>query len=197
MRILLVEDDPVSLSFLKAFISKLGHEVHSAADGETAWRMYQSGEYQLIVSDWNMPGFSGLDLCAKIRAAGSREYTYFILVTSLQGQERLAEAMEAGVDDFLPKPVDMDTLTVRLQVAVRILAFHRQIGLLQQLLPICMYCKKIRDDKDFWVNVESYFKAHTGADFTHSLCPDCHREKIQPQFDALRAENSGKNPKTD
>lgn len=196
MKILLAEDDPISLAVLSSHMSRLGYEVQTAEDGESALKMHQSGEFQIVVSDWSMPGLSGLDMCRSLRKVDSREYTYFIIVTALQSQDNLEEAMSAGVDDFLPKPIDLQVLSVRLKVAERILGFHKQIGMLQELLPICMYCKKIRNDKEFWVHVESYFKTHTGAAFTHSLCPDCYHEKIRPELDSLREDNRPHRPVT-
>ncbi|MDQ3000159.1 MAG: response regulator [Fibrobacterota bacterium] len=186
MKILLVEDDPVSLSLCRNFLEKLGHEVEAVDDGEKAWHYVKTKGVQIVISDWNLPGLSGLDLCRKLRNRPSHEYAYFILITTYHGDQRLTEAMDAGVDDFLTKPLDLQALTVRLRVANRILDFHRQIGTLQELLPICMYCKKIRKEKTYWENVETFFSAHTGADFTHSLCPDCYVEKVKPELDSLK-----------
>ncbi len=182
MKVLIVEDDPLSMKVLEGHIRKLGYEVQTAEDGASAWECYRAGGFQIIVSDWSMPGLSGLDLCGKARNANFRDYAYFILVTSFQGREKLSEAMDAGGDDFLSKPIDLPSLTVRLAVAARILAFHRQMRMLKELLPICMYCKKIRNDKEFWVHVESYFKTHTGTDFTHSLCPECYQASSVPNW---------------
>ena len=189
MNILLVEDDPVTMAICTAFLEGLGHSVTPAGNAEAAWTSVLVGRFQIIISDWGLPGLSGLELCARVRARKAAEYPYFILITSYQGRDRLNEAMDAGVDDFIPKPIDMDTLAVRLRVAGRIREFNAQIGVLQNLLPICMYCKKIRNDKEFWQTVESYFTAHVGADFTHSLCPDCYTVQIQPTMDELKAEH--------
>ncbi|MDB5106879.1 MAG: response regulator receiver protein [Fibrobacteres bacterium] len=186
MKIMLVEDDPVTLVLCETFLKGLGHDVTSVADGEKAWLSLTTGEYHLIISDWNLPGTSGTDLCERLRARPSQEYPYFILITTYQGREKVDEAMNAGVDDFLTKPVDLANLAIRLRVAERIRDFHRQIGVLHRLLPICMYCKKIRGDKEYWENVDSFFAAHLGADFTHSLCPDCYLEKVKPEIDDLR-----------
>lgn len=185
MDILLVEDDPVTLAMCSAYLEGLGHGVTGVENAEKAWLSFTTGRYHLVISDWGLPGMSGLDLCARVRARKSTEYAYFILITSYQGREKLTEAMDAGVDDFLAKPVDLPTLAVRLRVAQRIRDFHAQIGILQGLVPICMYCKKIRGDETFWQSVEEYFAAHVGADFTHSLCPDCFATRIRPDLEGL------------
>jgi len=135
-----------------------------------------------------MPAMSGIELCKRIRGMKGTQYPYFILITSFQGDGKIKQAMEAGVDDFISKPIDLNLLSVRLQVAARILEFQSQIGILKDLLPICMYCKKIRGDKQYWETVEAYFKEQTGADFTHSLCPDCYHEKVRPELDSIRKE---------
>ena len=189
MDILLVEDDPVTLSLCATFLQGLGHSVTAVEDAENAWLSLLAGRFQIIISDWGLPGMSGLEFCARIRQRKSAAYPYFILITSYQGRDKLNEAMDAGVDDFIPKPIDLATLAVRLRVAQRIREFHAQIGILEGLLPICMYCKKIRSDNAFWQTVESYFTAQVGAGFTHSLCPDCYTTQIRPQLDALRDED--------
>jgi phosphoserine phosphatase RsbU/P len=192
MNILLVEDDPVNLALCEEFLTGLGHYVLAVDDAEKAWLSLLAGKFQIIISDWNLPGLSGIDLCKRVRQRKSSEYSFFMTVTSYQGRDRLNEAMDAGVDDFLTKPIDLDTLAVRLRVASRILEFHRQIGMLEDLLPICMYCKKIRNDQAYWETVEHYFSAHVGADFTHSLCPDCYTTHILPELGALRDESDAK-----
>jgi phosphoserine phosphatase RsbU/P len=186
MRVLVVDDDPVFRLMVAAAIREQGHEVELAEEGEKAWLSLLMGGFQVVLCDWSMPGLSGPELCMRMRARKTKDYVYFILITGHQGAEKLNQAMEAGVDDFLTKPIDMNALTVRLRVANRILDFHNQIGVLKGLLPICMYCKRIRNDTHFWENVEEFIRVQTGADFTHSLCPDCYGEKVQPEIDALR-----------
>ena len=107
------------------------------------------------------------------------DYTYFILLTAINtGRESLRRAMDAGVDDFLSKPLDREVISMRLRVADRILEYTRQIRILKELLPICMYCKRIRDDGDYWQQVESYLHAHTGSNFSHGICPDCFTREL-------------------
>lgn len=182
MKCLLVEDDPVNMALLKGFLLRMGHEVSAVSSGHEAWVTYVAGRYPIVICDWSLPGMSGLEICQRVRARKSSEYTYFILITAVEGEDKLTEAMNSGVDDFLPKPIDLNTLSIRVRVAERIIAFQSQIGLLKGLLPICMYCKKIRGDKEYWETVETYFTAHTGADFTHSLCPDCYTTHVLPSL---------------
>ncbi len=86
--------------------------------------------------------------------------------------------MDAGVDDFLPKPLDREVIMMRLRVAERILEYTTQIRVLKELLPICMYCKRIRDDQDYWQQVETYIHSHTGSNFSHGICPECFAQEM-------------------
>jgi len=174
MKILIAEDDFISVKVLQLTLEHEGHEVVAAQTGEEAWRLFDADPVRVIVSDWMMPGMDGLELCKKVREKPNTDYTYFILLTAINtGRENLRLAMDAGVDDFLSKPLDREVISMRLRVADRILDYARQIRLLKDLLPICMYCKRIRDDGDYWQQVESYIHAHTGSNFSHGVCPDC------------------------
>lgn len=185
MNILVAEDDPVSQRILRLTLEKQGHKLFMADDGEKAWESLMTNPVEVVISDWMMPNVNGLELCRKVRARRKREYVYFILVTTLSSQENFMEAMDAGVDDFLNKPLRPDALLTRLRVASRILQFIGQIRELKKLLPICMYCKNIRDDKSYWHQIESYIHERTGTDFSHSICPDCYEKCVKPQLEAI------------
>lgn len=121
-----------------------------------------------------MPGSDGLALCSKIRARAGGDYTYFILVTGNAATEKNRErATDAGVDDFLTKPLNFAELCTRLRVAERILRYTTQVSQLEGLLPICTRCKRIRDEQNGWRQFEGYISERTGADFSHCVCPDC------------------------
>jgi len=179
MKILIAEDDFVSVKVLQLTLEHEGHEVVVAGNGEEAWALYDADPVRVIVSDWLMPGMDGLEFCQKVRSRPKTDYTYFILLTAIHtGRENLRLAMNAGVDDFLSKPLDREVISMRLRVADRILEYARQIRILKDLLPICMYCKRIRDDGDYWQQVESYIHAHTGSNFSHGICPDCFTQEF-------------------
>lgn len=188
MKILIVEDDSIAGAVLEALLKQLGHEVELTTDGEVAWQQFQQAPRRLVISDWMMPGMNGLDLCQRIRAQGG-DYTYFILLSSLTtGGGNLAQAMAAGVDDFLSKPVNQDELIARLHVAERILNYATQVRQLQEFIPICGYCKKMRDDKNYWSQVEEYLNKQTGSSFSHGICPDCYEREVVPQLRQIGAE---------
>ncbi len=106
----------------------MGHEVTVASDGEQAWQIIQQGDAPLLISDWMMPNLDGPDLCRRIRLAGGNRYTYIILLTSRDRREERLYGLRAGADDFLTKPPDPDELSVRLEIAGRILAVHEQLA---------------------------------------------------------------------
>ena len=102
MKILIAEDDPVSVKILQFTLEHYGHEVIAAANGTEAWEKFDAEPVRVIVSDWMMPGLDGLQLCHKIRARPQTDYTYFILLTAIHtGRDNLRQAMDAGIDDFL------------------------------------------------------------------------------------------------
>jgi sigma-B regulation protein RsbU (phosphoserine phosphatase) len=188
MRILAVEDDAVSRAVLRQALRRLGHETIEAGDGEAAWAALQEEPFRVVVSDWMMPKMDGLELCRRIRQRPDAEYIYFILLTSRDATEQnQREAADAGVDDFLTKPLDLPELWTRLRVAERILKYTKQIRQLEEMLPICSYCKKIRDDQNYWQQIEGYISERTGSDFSHSVCPDCYQRVLVPELEKLKA----------
>ncbi len=179
MKILIAEDDPVSVKVLQFTLQHFGHEVVVATSGSEAWTLFDADPVRIIVSDWMMPGLNGLELCQKVRARPKTDYTYFILLTANNtGRENLRLAMEGGIDDFMAKPLDREAILMRLRVAERILEFTTQIRALKELIPICMYCKRVRDDSNYWDQVEHYIHEHTGSNFSHGICPACYDQQV-------------------
>lgn len=128
MKVLIAEDDAVSRLTLRRAIEQLGHEVLVATDGTDAWELFRQHEIDVIVSDWLMPGMDGVDLCQRVRASQRETYTYFMLLTSLEGKHHFRQGMQAGADDYLMKPLDREDLQVRLQVAQRVTSLHHQLA---------------------------------------------------------------------
>jgi DNA-binding response OmpR family regulator len=185
MKVLIAEDDLVASRVLEAALLKLGHVPLLASDGENAWQILQTESVRAVVSDWQMPRMDGLELCRRIRAREG-DYVYFILLTQMAGTEKnLHAATDAGVDDFLAKPIDPSQLWMRLRVAERILGFTTEVRQLESFLPICSYCKKVRDDHNYWQQIEQYINTRTGTNFSHGVCPDCLEKIVKPQLAQL------------
>ncbi|HEY6330815.1 MAG TPA: response regulator transcription factor [Blastocatellia bacterium] len=173
MKILIAEDDPVSRLMLTKMLQNWGHEVSACTNGIEAWAKFVAGQYSLVLSDWMMPELDGLALCQRIRELRRADYCYFILETAKSRSENLLSAIDAGVDDYLMKPIDMVELHVRLIVAERMLALKSDVRSLQSLLPMCAWCKSVRNDENLWQSVENYLSTHASVDFTHAICPKC------------------------
>ena len=127
MNILIADDDAITRLLIRAALTKLGHEVQEAKNGAEALEAWRGGEFPLIISDWLMPGLDGLDFCRQIRGAERAHYTYVILLTSLSGKTNYLEAMNAGADDFITKPLEKEAFGARVRVAERILGLHESL----------------------------------------------------------------------
>lgn len=127
MKILTVDDSPEMLLMIRASIQTLGHDVDTANNGLEAWQMIEKKEYDVVVSDWNMPFINGLELVKKIREAGFRHYIYVILCTGNDAQGDLVKAIDGGADDYVCKYSGHDQLRVHLQSAQRIVNLERRL----------------------------------------------------------------------
>ena len=175
MKIIVAEDDAVSRERLRNSLFTLGHEVQAFTNGREAMEGFLACPTSVIISDWMMPELDGIEFCRALRNDHPENFVYFILVTanSATGADYDRAAL-AGVDDFLVKPLESGEIARRLRVAERILQYTTQIRRLTDLIPICMYCKKIRTDGDYWQSIENFIHEHTGSDFSHGICPECY-----------------------
>ena len=173
--ILLVDDDGVTRERLASLLTELGYRVRQFSDGRLAWEVFNRQPTRIVISDWKMPGLDGVGFCRRVRDRLHTDYTYFILITANDpGELGYDYAIGEHVDDYLVKPVERGQLWRRLRVAARILQFTTQMRQLEQLLPICSYCHKIREaDTGSWQCLERYVGQRTGSSFTHGVCPDC------------------------
>ena len=124
MRVLVVDDDPVTTQIVREDLRQFGYDVTIALDGRAAFELIRSGQFHLVVSDWQMPEMSGLDLCREIRKRSWSGYVYFILLTSCSEAEDIVSGFNAGADDFLTKPFRPQELCMRLRTGERILGLE-------------------------------------------------------------------------
>lgn len=124
MRVLIAEDDPVSALALEASLEQQGYTVTTATNGAQAWRLFQETIFPIVILDWMMPEMDGLEVCRRIRKRTDGPYTCVIMLTAKQGREDRLQALSAGVDVFLSKPLDTEDMYARLQIANRILALE-------------------------------------------------------------------------
>ncbi len=128
LRILIVDDDAVTRDLLKLYLGKWGYACTLADDGTHAWELFQEQPFDIVITDWLMPGLQGPDLCAKIRAFGNRGYTYIILCTVKGNNQNIVEGIEAGADDYVAKPFDHSVLKVRVEAGARLLRLERSLA---------------------------------------------------------------------
>ena len=128
MNILIADDEPISRQFLRFQLEQWGHTVISANDGRQAWELLQTHDCQLVITDWEMPEMSGIDLVRKIRETERASYLYVILLTSKSERESLITGLMTGADDYLTKPVDQDELRARLQSGQRIIEMEHRLA---------------------------------------------------------------------
>jgi phosphoserine phosphatase RsbU/P len=200
-KILVAEDDAVTRKILVVTLERLGWDVIQAEDGDAAWQLFETlkgkDAPEMAVLDWMMPGVEGIEICRRLRTTPGFELVYIILVTSRGGKEDLSYGLAAGANDYITKPFDPVELQARVRVGERMVRLQRSLAAriteveaalahvhrLQGLLPICSYCKKVRNEANYWEQVESYLGAHSDLDFTHSICPQC-TEKMMKEIEA-------------
>jgi phosphoserine phosphatase RsbU/P len=197
MKVLIADDDLVTCRLLETTLKNWGYEVCTAADGSEALQILEDdGRPKMALLDWQMPGIDGVEVCRAIRAKAQSLPVYIILLTSVAGSQNIIQGLSAGADDYVTKPFDRDELRARLEVGRRIVELQLSLAArvtqleealarvkqLQGLLPICSYCKKIRNDKNYWQQVEGFIKDHSEAQFTHGICPDCYEKIMQEEL---------------
>jgi len=188
MQVLIADDDAVLRFALREHLERWSFQVVECADGVTAWQaMQDEAPPMLAIIDWSMPGIDGPTLCRDLRDVPALAGMYVILLTANTTRADIITGLESGADDYITKPFDWDELRARVRIGSRIVGLQRALGTrvneLQQalasvrtlsgLLPICAYCKRIRDDQDYWKQIEHYLAEHSNARFSHGICPDC------------------------
>jgi len=203
MRILIAEDDAVSRTVLCTVARKTGDEVVQVANGDEAWRVLSGPDApEMAILDWLMPGADGLEVIRRARSSLTDWPPHIILLTSRNTKADTVVGLDAGADDYLVKPYNMNELRARIEVGRRMIEQRRRlkrkseelklamgrIRTLRGIVPICANCKKIRDDQGYWNQVEVYVRDHTEAEFSHGICPGCIRE-LYPELDASEYED--------
>jgi sigma-B regulation protein RsbU (phosphoserine phosphatase) len=203
MRILVAEDGAVARLRLEKILGEWGFEVESFQNGEQALtRLSEPDPPRLCILDWVMPGMDGTELCRRIREQFPEKSFYLIILTARQGIDNVIEGLGAGADDYVTKPFVGRELRMRMDVGIRVLNLEQSLNKkvtqleealedvksLQGLLPICSYCNKIRNDEDYWEKVDTYITRHADVEFSHSICPTCYKQHVQPMLDQHRME---------
>ncbi len=200
MQVLVADDDRIAASILARTLTRWGFEVTVVDNGAAAWSHLQAALVPtLAVLDRMMPGLDGAEVCRRVRQEMPNTNMYLVLLTALGSGGDVVTGLEAGADDYVTKPFDVEELRARINVGVRVVTLqeklaHRVAELqaalsnvkqLHGLLPICSYCKRIRGDDQYWQQVESYIAARSDAQFSHGICPPCYA-KLEVEIDQQR-----------
>ena len=207
MKILVADDDSDSRLLLETLLKSWGHDTVTAADGAAALDVLQGDDAPaLAILDWMMPGLDGLEVCRRARGRTKARPLYIILLTARTNRQDAIDGLEAGADEFLTKPFDPAELRARVGVGIRVVELQRELAVriadleealarvdqLHGILPICSYCKKVRNESDSWQRVEAYVSAHSNVRFSHGVCPECVKSVVEPEMDKFRRALRGK-----
>ncbi len=206
MRVLIADDDALTRLVLRESLEASGYSVQEVTDGADALVLLRDANPpSLAIVNWMMPGVDGVEVCRRMRGSPGVRPVYIILLTAREETVDIVEGLTAGADDYVTKPFDSRELRARVQVGERVVGLQtelaRRVGELEEalshvrrlqgLLPICTYCKRIRDDRNYWQSVEAYVGDHSEARFSHSVCPDCHARFVEPMLSELDDDPQG------
>lgn len=208
MKILIADDSLVVRRRLGSLLAQWGHEVVETKDGEETWQCLCGPDVPPIaILDWVMPEPDGVELCRRIREMPALKKTYVLMLTGMANPEDIVTGLNAGANDFIVKPFNEPELQARVNVGVRVVELQAEltnrvtelelamaeITQLRGILPICAYCKSVRDDQNYWQSVEQYIGHHADVKFSHGICPKCVESVVKPELAKLEAEMKGRN----
>ncbi len=191
-RILAVDDEYINTQVIKSFLRE-EYDVLTALSGQEAIDMVKHYMPDLILLDVMMPDINGFDVCKTIKGDERFADIPIIFLTGLDTQDGQLEGLELGAIDYLTKPIKLPLLKIRVRnhIALKeqrdqlvrqkeeLEAALARVKQLEGIIPICMYCKKIRDDQGSWQQLEKYISSHSDAMFSHGMCPECAAEQMK------------------
>jgi len=207
VKVLVADDDRIAATVLAQTLRQWEFDVTVVPDGAEALRhllAQDAATPTLAILDWMMPNMEGAEVCRRVRLERPLANMYLMLLTSLEGRGHVIAGLDSGADDYLVKPFDPDELRARINVGMRVLSLQERLAdrvaelqdalanvkVLQGMLPICSYCKRIRGDDHYWTQVESYIAERSDARFSHGICPPCANE-LEKEIEAHRNSRSG------
>ncbi len=205
-KVLVTDDDPDILLSTALMLEEERYGVFSAATGKECLDVLRLHRPDIVLLDVLLPDMSGVEVCRRIKAEKNPPGTLVMLVSGIRvSSDQQADGLDGGADAYCTKPLTKRELLARVQSMARIKraedALRRkeleqqklilrlqdalaEVKTLKGLIPICAWCKNIRDDKGYWERLEAYLTKHTNAVFTHGMCPSCY-EKYQHEMDEI------------
>ncbi|MDZ4183766.1 MAG: response regulator [Desulfuromonadales bacterium] len=202
--ILIIDDDQNQRKTLTDIIAAKGYQTLMAADGAAGLAVLQENPVNLVLTDLGLPDISGIDILSEVKSLYPE--IQVIILTGIATVDSAVEATNLGAFSYLRKPYDIDQLLLQIQRAIEKQRVEEELRLSRQLLedkvteleatlarvkqlegilPICMYCKKIRNDQEDWQQMEEYISQHSEANFSHGLCPECYKQQLK-EFQAMK-----------
>src|SRR3984885_9709907 len=194
MIVLVADDLDVNRKLLRSLLTADGYDVIEASDGVEALEILQGATGPIVgLIDWEMPKMEGIEVCREVRKIENPPPIYLILLTVRDSKQDTVTGLKAGANDYITKPFDKTELLARVAIGRQMVQLQQtltervaelgealiSVKQLGGLLPICSYCKKIRDDKNYWQQVETYIGRHSEVLFSHGICPECLTRETQ------------------
>lgn len=177
--ILLVDDREENLVALRAVLKDVPANLVSAKSGFEALEEMSRAQFALILMDVNMPEMDGFETAKLLRSRPTTKHTPIIFITAAHIDELDVKlGYDSGAIDYLVKPFNPHILKSKVNVFIELAEYKNEVLRLREIIPICSYCKQIRDDKGYWQQLEAYFSTYGGASFSHGICPDCFEKEF-------------------
>ncbi|HVU37628.1 MAG TPA: response regulator transcription factor [Opitutales bacterium] len=201
MKIIVADDQNINRSLLRTLLEAEGHHVIEAQDGDEALAAIRKMDEPFVgLIDWEMPGMEGPEVCRQARAIAHAPPMFLFLVTVRDRKEDIVTGLRAGANDYVTKPFHKEEMIARVRIGVQMAALQQdllervrelsealaRVKTLSGLLPICGFCKKIRNDRDYWQQVDDYISNHADVKFSHSVCPECYESILKPQLEEMK-----------
>ena len=198
--ILIADDREPNRKLLRSMLEPGNYSLVEVPDGQAALLALQTIPTPVVaLLDWEMPGMEGIDVCRQARLRPDPPPMFLLLLTVRDNPRDIVSGLRAGANDYVTKPFMVDELLARVKIGLQMVELQQslanrvaelqqalaQVRQLSGILPICSYCKKIRDDHDFWQRVEEYITDHSEARFTHGICPECYSAQVRPELNRL------------
>lgn len=195
IRILVVDDDPDILFATVRILKKEGFEVIHADNGNQSLEKVEKDHPDLILLDVELPDILGTEVCEKIKGNPNHQKKYIMMLSGGRtSSDDQADGLDSGADGYIARPVSNRELVSRVNSMVRLIRAEKKsdsyileleqamekIKVLSGIVPICMHCKSIRNDKGYWDRLEAFIESHSSAQFSHSICESC-LEKYYPE----------------
>lgn len=184
--ILVVDDQPANLKVLLSFLQEHDYRVYMVDSGQRALDILPKIQPDLILLDVMMPGMNGFEICRRIKADKDQAALPIIFMTALDSVGDKVTGFSAGAVDYITKPFQQAEVLARINTHITLRKRERElkealeeIKTLNGILPICSYCKQIRNDEGYWQQVEEYISEHSEAIFSHGVCPACYRKVME------------------